>query len=133
MNFSERLYSLRSEKGISQKKLARMIGVSQSAIYYWEKGERSPKLEQLPRIATALNVSITDLVDSKTLDLADDVIALFSETKIQSEELYPFNPDENYIIIKYRELNEKGQQKAIGYIEDLTQIPEYQQDRTEGQ
>ncbi len=40
--FAERLKELRIEKGLSQLKLAREVGVSQSAIKQWENKTREP-------------------------------------------------------------------------------------------
>ena len=57
MNFSEQLRKIRSEKGLSQKKLADLSGLSQAAIYQWEKGTRKPKFEQCEKLAIALKVS----------------------------------------------------------------------------
>lgn len=72
MSFPENLYKLRKEKGLSQKKLAEMAGLSQAAIYYWEKGERKPKSEQLLKLAEALETLPGDLSeDSKYLSQSE--------------------------------------------------------------
>jgi len=47
----------------------------------------------------------------------------FSRTLVNNEQ-------EIYLIIKFRELNDKGQKKATHYIEDLSKIPEYQKEPT---
>ena len=39
----ERIKELRLEKGLSQMQLAKMIGVSQKAIDYWERSVNEPK------------------------------------------------------------------------------------------
>lgn len=62
MSFSKTLYELRTKKGLSQKQLADLAGVSQTAIYHWEKGERNPKFEALNKIADVLGVSINELM-----------------------------------------------------------------------
>ena len=38
MEFRERLYQLRRERGISQEELANIIGVSRQAVQKWESG-----------------------------------------------------------------------------------------------
>lgn len=43
MKISEKIKELRIEKGISQKKLADAIGVSQKAIDFWERSVNEPK------------------------------------------------------------------------------------------
>lgn len=42
VKFSERLKELRLEKGLTQTQLANEIGLSQSAVSFWENGERFP-------------------------------------------------------------------------------------------
>ncbi len=43
MEFSKRLKELRSEQGISQRELAKAIGVTQKAVDFWEKEINEPK------------------------------------------------------------------------------------------
>ena len=82
MNFAETLKKIRIEKGYSQQSLAKKAGVSQTAVYSWEKGERKPKLEQLRRIATALDVTIGELNPNwgsfSTDELSNDILELFT-------------------------------------------------------
>lgn len=49
--FSERLKELRIERGLSQDKLAKQIGLNHSAISLWEQGKRVPNLDAVIEIA----------------------------------------------------------------------------------
>lgn len=51
----------RKKIGISQSKLADILGVTQGTISQWEKGVTSPTVSKLPEIAKALNCGIPDL------------------------------------------------------------------------
>ena len=53
---------LRKAKKLSQKQLAEQAQISQSAVHYNEKGERSPTINTLSRPANALGVEIYDLL-----------------------------------------------------------------------
>jgi len=55
--FIERLKELRIEKGISQAQLAKDTGLSQSAIAYWETGQRIPNAQAVIILAKYFNVS----------------------------------------------------------------------------
>lgn len=59
----ERISSLQKEKGISQKDLASMAGVSESALSRYLSGERAIKLEVIANIATALGTTIDYLMN----------------------------------------------------------------------
>lgn len=62
MDFPQTLKNLREKHGISQKKLADAIDVSQASIGYWEKGERTPSAEAVQRLATYFNISMAELM-----------------------------------------------------------------------
>lgn len=53
----ERLKSLRIAAGLSQKKMAELLNVSQVAVNYWENGRREPNSEMIEKIADFFNVS----------------------------------------------------------------------------
>lgn len=69
MTFSENLFALRKEKGLSQNELAKRAGLSQTAIYYLEKGKRQAKFETILRIAAALDADFLELIDDNDSNL----------------------------------------------------------------
>lgn len=52
----------RIETGLTQAQLAVCLGVPQPQIAKWETGARRPKVENLARIAAALNVPLERLM-----------------------------------------------------------------------
>lgn len=60
--FGERLKELRLEEGISQEELARRVDISHSAIAFWEKNEREPKLGAVITLAQYFKVSLDYIV-----------------------------------------------------------------------
>ena len=54
--------SARKAKGISQRKLAELVGVQQGAVARWELGKAFPRFEKLAVIANSLDCTIDDLV-----------------------------------------------------------------------
>lgn len=63
--FANRLCSLRNEVGLSQNKLAMILGVSGQAISKWENEHSLPDIDLIPLISNALNVSIDYLLLGK--------------------------------------------------------------------
>ncbi len=55
--FAERLKELRSEAGLTTKKLGEQIGVSDVCISRWERDQRDPSLENAKNIAVYFKVS----------------------------------------------------------------------------
>lgn len=62
--FSEKLKLLRTTLNLTQKDFAEKLGVSQSSINYWEKGQRIPSIEAAAKIADFFDITIESLLDS---------------------------------------------------------------------
>lgn len=54
-----RIQELRKQKGLSQRELAKKIGVSFQSISFYERGERTPKLETWIKLANFFNVPVS--------------------------------------------------------------------------
>lgn len=65
MNFSERLISLLSDKGISQVKLLKELKLGKNSINYWKNNNAIPNGETLNKIADYLDVSVDYLLGRK--------------------------------------------------------------------
>lgn len=63
MTIAEKLYKLRSDTGLSQKEFADKIGASQSAVNYWENGNRQPRITQIKKIAKVFDIALYVLLD----------------------------------------------------------------------
>lgn len=53
----KRIKDCRKEKGLTQKRLAELAGVAEITIRQYETGNRFPKIEQLQKLADALDIS----------------------------------------------------------------------------
>lgn len=61
MTFSEKLKQLRSEKGVSQNKLAADIHISRSAVAKWENGLGMPNDDSMQLLAAYFGVTVEEL------------------------------------------------------------------------
>ncbi len=62
MKLSERIYSLRKERGMTQDDLASACGVSRQSVSKWETGESKPDITSVIQIAKTFDISIDELV-----------------------------------------------------------------------
>lgn len=60
--FGENLERLRKEKGYSRKQLAAVVGMTEIAFGAYARGERTPSIEKIFKLAETLNVAIADLL-----------------------------------------------------------------------
>ena len=71
MEFNNKLYELRKQKGFSQEELANRLNVSRQTISKWEVGESTPDMENLVAISELFEISLDELVLNKVPEEAD--------------------------------------------------------------
>lgn len=81
---AEKLKSLRTEKRVSQEKLAQYLNVSFQAVSKWETGNAYPDITLLPDIARFFDVSVDELLCVERIDENQ----LFAEYSRKAEELH---------------------------------------------
>lgn len=123
---SSKMRELRKEKGLSQKQLADLTGLSLSAIQGYEQGRYEPKYESIDRIAFALGVLFTDLINAKdvsvdfTLDQEAEWLRTGGSPQLGSE-----TGRKAAALVTFEALNEAGQRRALDLLEILLKVPEY--------
>ena len=80
MEFNNKLYELRKQKGFSQEELANRLNVSRQTISKWEVGESTPDMEKLVAISDLFEVSLDELVKGEEAKIAEP-----SERIVKSE------------------------------------------------
>jgi|SRR5262245_26365043 len=60
-HLSNRLRKARDVAGLTQAELAEQVGVTSQAVSQWERGETTPEVRNIPRIAAALNLQAEEL------------------------------------------------------------------------
>lgn len=88
MELGEHMMLLRKKKGISQADLGKQIGTSGDVIGRYERGDITPSIDVVAKLADALEVSIDFLVgktnivlDKKTIDRLEDISKLPDEKR----------------------------------------------------
>lgn len=98
MEFNNKLYELRKQKGLSQEELANRLNVSRQTVSKWEVGESTPDMEKLVAISELFDISLDELVLDKAVK-KDEA----SEQKVKSD---------LYSDIKEHVLTEDNKKKA---------------------
>lgn len=141
-NFSENLRLQRQKKNLSQEELGNLIGVSGVTIMRYEKGTREPKLETIKKIANALKIPVSDLIDINSPiidkatnrfisgkhpeeietygDIIDDIVmnselgSTINNYQSAVAELNQLRLD--MILLCYQALDEKGKENLCNYV-----------------
>lgn len=81
MTVGERIRNEMKKRDISQNKLARAAGISQSGLSSILNGDVSPKEVTLQAIASALNMSISELMGDQFTDPVDEATQIREELR----------------------------------------------------
>lgn len=65
MAIGEKLKELREEKNLSQREVAKALGISQPAYYYFESGDRVPSLAMTKAMARVFGVTLDELAGNE--------------------------------------------------------------------
>lgn len=60
MKIGEKIKELRLEKGLSQQKLGKAVGVSQKAIDFWERNVNEPKASYIIALVKTFEISFDE-------------------------------------------------------------------------
>ena len=72
MEFSDKLQTLRRQKGLTQEELAKALFVSRTAVSKWESGRGFPNIESLKQIADFFDITVDELLSGgEMLNIAE--------------------------------------------------------------
>lgn len=131
-----RIRSARLQKGLTQAELAEKAAIAINSIRLYESGKRVPKIDNLQKIADALNVSIQYLAPSFVTDSkdGDGIVDLLNDEKLNKSVsefskrisvICQIEDNEKRLLSAYHSMNQTGREKAISVVEDLAKVPEY--------
>ena len=105
MEFKDRLKQIRTEKKLSQVKLAELVGVHVTNISRYERGENKPTAQVLTKLGDALGISGDYLMAGDIEDMANDAISdreLFNQFKKVTE----LSKEQQFIIKEFLVVNQ---------------------------
>lgn len=67
-DFGNKLYEYRTQKGLTQKELGKLLGVTDKAVSKWETGESKPRLDKMTQITELFDTSIDQMLGGEAQD-----------------------------------------------------------------
>jgi transcriptional regulator with XRE-family HTH domain len=86
VSIGEKIQELRLSKGITQKDIAESLGLGQTIVAYWEKGEREIKATTVAELANLFGVTPNYLMgyeDTIVMNMNKNEVLRFSEKDIE--------------------------------------------------
>ena len=97
--FSNNLIKIRKERGLSQKELAELSGLSQRMIVYYECESGNPPIEKIKKIANALKVDPNDLIlENKTKNLKEEFTEINTKTLKRIKQILELSPEDRHVV-----------------------------------
>ena len=89
----QRIRNYRTQKGISQEKLAELAGCHPTYIGQLERGEKNATLESVEKIASAMDISLSELFDKLGKSGSNNIAAkcydlVASKNEAEQKQLY---------------------------------------------
>ena len=124
MGIGENIKRIRIQKKMTQKELGEKLGeITQQQIGQWENGNKKPKIETIQKIATALEVSLSDIMG---IEEFNKLIETKSQIKRQIDN-GTITTLPSSLLDNYSKLNDTGKREADKRVQELTEIPRYTQ------
>jgi transcriptional regulator with XRE-family HTH domain len=86
MALADNMMILRKKKELSQAELGKMIGTSGDVIGRYERGDISPSIEAVAKIADALEVSVDYLIGKTKMELDKNTMRRFEDISTLTDE-----------------------------------------------
>lgn len=113
-NIGDKIRRCRKQKGMTQAELGAKLGVSQALIGQYETGKRKPKIEQLSKLAAALEVNEFELAATQFSEFQQEVL------KKHEEEFIDYLYSLGYTITKIDALNYKVKSDRYNWTTNIT-------------
>ena len=84
--FGNRLHELRTQNNLTQKELAKYLGVSNKAVSKWETGEAMPRVKTLQAIAQCFGITYSDLLSETPSEEKLPPYEVYYRNKIEAKE-----------------------------------------------
>lgn len=123
MEMGQKIYNLRTNKGMTLEELGNKVGVGKSTVRKWENGMiANMRRDKISKLAEALDTTPAYLMGWEE-PMPDYVFTLSDGSKVIIEYMEPAKQKTaQRLLTYYFKLNEIGQKKALENIEDLSKI-----------
>jgi len=131
LGLGKKIKRYRTDANITQRKMAKLLGIPYSTYSNYENDNRTPDTDTLDKICNILHISMSDLIGPVVGPMGgDDTLDRVRE--LAYNPIIPFTPEnmatmlrEHDLITSFRKLNIAGQNEAAKRVEELTEIPRY--------
>lgn len=116
-NLARTIKKYRKARKLTMEQLSEKSGINLSTLKKYETDNKNPKLEQLSKIAEALEVSVFEFLDIEVKSV-NDIISLVNKMNIATDIDWDIDNDKVCISFKNKEINNCLKEYAVDYKKD---------------
>ena len=116
-NLARTIKKYRKDRKLTMEQLSEKSGINLPTLKKYETDNRNPKLEQLSKIAEALEVSVFEFLDIEVKSV-NDIISLVNKMNIATDIDWDIDNDKVCISFKNKEINNCLKEYAVDYKKD---------------
>lgn len=116
-NLARTIKKYRKARKLTMEQLSEKSGINLSTLKKYETDNRNPKLEQLSKIAEALEVSVFEFLDIEVKSV-NDIISLVNKMNIATDIDWDIDNDKVCISFKNKEIYNCLKEYAVDYKKD---------------
>lgn len=116
-NLARTIKKYRKARKLAMEQLSEKSGINLSTLKKYETDNRNPKLEQLSKIAEALEVNVFEFLDIEVKSV-NDIISLVNKMNIATDIDWDIDNDKVCISFKNKEINNCLKEYAVDYKKD---------------
>lgn len=116
-NLARTIKKYRKARKLAMEQLSEKSGINLSTLKKYKTDNRNPKLEQLSKIAEALEVSVFEFLDIEVKSV-NDIISLVNKMNIATDIDWDIDNDKVCISFKNKEINNCLKEYAVDYKKD---------------
>lgn len=116
-NLARTIKKYRKARKLTMEQLSEKSGINLSTLKKYETDNRNHKLEQLSKIAEALEVSVFEFLDIEVKSV-NDIISLVNKMNIATDIDWDIDNDKVCISFKNKEINNCLKEYAVDYKKD---------------
>jgi transcriptional regulator with XRE-family HTH domain len=112
--FANNLLYYMNRKGISQKELSEILGVSAPTVNEWIKAKKYPRIDKIEMLANYFGILKSDLIEDKKMKEYPEEMAILAASIMRDSELLE-------MIQKFKKLSERNRIAVIQMIDNLSE------------
>lgn len=112
-------------KQITQKELSDRLGVTQSAVSHWFKGDNSPNIEVVSKIAEILSVPMSALLSESGSNYVAETKESSGGDESAPGEEQPDDPLRTVLLQNFNQLNQEGRERLVETSDDMVSSGKY--------